>query len=95
MQFPVCARCTGQLVGALAAVGLCAVYTPPVALLSVLLLPMIADGLIQQLTPYESKNWKRLLTGMLFGYAMMTLFLLSVAAAWRFGYRIGKHFGLE
>lgn len=80
--------------GALAAVGLCVVYTPPVAVLAALLLPMIADGMIQQLTPYESRNWKRLLTGMLFGYAVMALFLLSMAAAWRFGYRLGKQIGL-
>lgn len=33
--------------------------------------PMVADGLFQLLTPYESGNYRRLVTGLLFGIALI------------------------
>ena len=62
-QFPICARCTGELVGIL----LCPVTFPLVSwspwIFAVLMLPMILDGVIQMLTSYESNNRRRFLTG--------------------------------
>lgn len=41
----------------------------PVTIL--MMLPLVADGFLQRLTSYESKNYKRLLTGVLFGIAFV------------------------
>ena len=48
--------------------------------------PMILDGFIQLLTPYQSTNMRRLVTGILFGYALCSLFVISSIAAFQFGY---------
>ena len=85
-QFPICARCTGELVGILAAIPCIFFCLPPAWIAAVLMVPMVADGLIQLLTRYESRNWLRLVTGILFGYGLFTLFAISVVAVFRFGY---------
>ena len=36
-----------------------------------LMAPLVADGFLQLLTPYESKNYRRLITGILFGVAFV------------------------
>lgn len=89
-RFPLCARCTGELVGIL----FCLITFPWVRVGVVpavgLLLPLIVDGGLQALTPYESKNGRRLLTGLLFGYALADLFLLSTGAAVQYGISLGE-----
>ena len=45
-----------------------------------LCLPLIADGFLQLLTPYESTNFKRVLTGVPFGFGLGIL-LCSMFAA--------------
>ena len=40
-------------------------------------LPLVLDGGLQALTPYESGNGRRLVTGTLFGYGLTCLFFLS------------------
>ena len=88
-QFPICARCTGELVGmVLALVGLW-FYLPPLWLVPVMMAPMVADGLIQLLTRYESTNLRRLLTGMLFGYGLVALVVLISRELYLFGFQIG------
>lgn len=89
-KFPVCARCTGEVCGALAAVCSVAFWHPPVWAAALLLIPMVADGTIQARTSYESTNPKRFITGLLFGYGLTTLFLLSLSAAFFFGVRLGQ-----
>lgn len=93
--FPVCARCTGILLGFL--ISICAIgWRRPHALwLFVMLLPMIADGLIQHRTKYESTNPRRFVTGLFWGYAAMTLLLLSFVWTFRFGLQLGKRMGLS
>ena len=76
-QFPLCARCTGELIGILC--GIPIVIFAGYASFSVsllLMVPLIVDGFVQQLTSYESNNAKRLVTGFLFGMALV--FLLSL-----------------
>lgn len=90
-QFPICARCTGELVGMLIAAVVCFFYLPPVWVTLVLMVPMVADGTIQLLTRYESTNPRRLATGILFGYAFMALLVIYYAACVRFGYGIGQN----
>ena len=92
-QFPICARCTGELAGIILGVLLFGFYRPKVLVLCVLLLPLIIDGSIQLTTKYESTNLRRLFTGILFGYALVTLFFLSTNYVFEYGNRIGiKYF---
>lgn len=39
------------------------------------MVPLIVDGTIQKLTSYESGNIRRLITGILFGMALICLFV--------------------
>ena len=89
-RFPLCARCTGELVGILAALGSTAFVRPPLWMLPVLMVPMVLDGGIQMFTSYESGNIRRLITGMLFGFALTDVFLRSTAAVFRYGVALGE-----
>lgn len=88
--FPICARCTGELAGILAALATCWAAHPPAAVAAVLLLPLVADGFLQLCTSYESGNLRRLITGILFGYGLTVLLAASLGWAYRWGF----HFGL-
>ncbi len=82
-QFPVCARCTGVLLGYLPAVPafflLGASWRAAAAGMAV----MLADWLLQRLGVAESTNPRRLLTGILGGYGIMTAQLLCLQALLR------------
>ena len=88
-QFPICARCTGELVGILLVVLLGWIWTPPVWVSIVLLTPMLIDGFAQSLTKYESKNHRRFLTGLLFGIGLSVLVGRYFSWLYRAGYRKG------
>lgn len=91
-QFPICARCTGELAGMLLSpVWLIAFGLPDWRLCLLLMLPMLADGFAQRLTPYQSGNLRRLVTGMLFGFALIGLLAVSTVYVAQLGYRIGQH----
>ena len=47
------------------------------------------DGLLQLCTPYESGNYRRLVTGLLFGYGLTVLLLLSLGWTYRWGFAFG------
>ncbi len=73
-QLPICARCTGILAGYFVGIVLFIIlgsfkwfYT------GFLTLPMLADGIIQQLTKYESTNLRRVITGCMFGIASIQI----------------------
>lgn len=71
-QFPICARCTGELIGIL--IGIPITFFggyPSFPIVLLLMLPMVSDGFFQLLTSYESKNIRRLFTGILFGIAFL------------------------
>jgi uncharacterized membrane protein len=89
-QFPVCARCTGFLIGfILAAVAYAFYHISSVPILVLMLIPMIVDGTIQKKTSYESNNFKRVVTGFLFGYAILTLLIIVHVAGFKFGVQLG------
>ena len=46
--------------------------------ISVLTLPLIIDGTIQYLTTYESTNLKRVVSGLLYGFAFTSLMIHSI-----------------
>lgn len=90
VRLPLCARCTGELVGILLCLLSAPFFLPPVPLALGLLVPMVLDGGLQALTPYESGNLRRLVTGLLFGYGLAALFLESTAWAFRQGMELGR-----
>lgn len=91
MKFPVCARCTGILLGWI----LCLItyWFVDISILWLLLMiiPLMADGLIQHFTSYESGNLRRLFTGVLFGYGTIAIFLYSAILAYNMGLSIGRY----
>ena len=70
-------RCTGELAGILASGLTFALWHPGWKPALLLLVPLVLDGGLQALTPYESGNGRRLVTGTLFGYGLTCLFFLS------------------
>lgn len=90
-QFPICARCTGELVGILCAPFLFYSIDVPFIMVSVvLMLPMIFDGFLQLLTKYESNNYWRFITGALFGIGIACIILVSTSEMAKIGYAFGK-----
>ena len=71
-QMPICARCTGILIGEL--VMLFSII-PPISILHSILLsiPMLIDGSVQKITHYRSTNVRRFITGFLFGLSYICL----------------------
>lgn len=88
-KFPVCARCTGELIGIAAGIACCFIGTLPAWLLALLLIPLIVDGTVQSLTGYESTNFRRLISGILFGFGLFGLFALSVKVVYALGWQLG------
>lgn len=75
-QFPICARCTGELVGMLMGIPIAICFgCPDFWVACVLTIPLVVDGFTQRLTAYESNNMRRLWTGILFGIALIFMFI--------------------
>lgn len=75
-QFPICARCTGELVGMLAGILVAVCFgIPSFWIVCLMMLPLVVDGFTQRLTAYESNNIRRLWTGILFGIAFIFMFI--------------------
>ncbi|OUQ59257.1 hypothetical protein B5E58_05640 [Tyzzerella sp. An114] len=90
-QFPICARCTGELVGMILSAFLFYIYIPPLNFCILIMVPMIIDGFLQSLTKYESNNILRFITGFMFGYGLISLFIKSNIIVAKYGYNIGKN----
>lgn len=81
-QFPVCARCTGILLGQL--IGMFTLGMDiSLGILILMLIPVAFDGGIQLVTSYSSNNLKRIITGVPFGisttYISIKIIILIVA----------------
>ena len=73
-QFPICARCTGELVGILVEIPFVILKGPVYFPLCILLmLPLVFDGFRQLLTNYTSTNFLRFITGFFFGIAFVSM----------------------
>lgn len=70
-QFPVCARCTGILIGYLLWLLSFWFVFAPIWVCFIFLAIMVIDGGIQQLKILESNNIRRLITGILGGYGLI------------------------
>lgn len=91
-QFPICARCTGELIGIVVGSMGFIFYHPAIHITLLLMIPMVIDGFIQLWTSYRSKNWLRCSTGILFGYALITIFVISAIYMYEYGYAYGLSF---
>ena len=82
-HLPLCARCTGIVIGHV--IGVVVSLFHPVSLWSLTgTLPLMADGMVQKYTSYESTNIRRLVTGILYGFGMMSACIRAIrcVAAW-------------
>ncbi|MFP3152906.1 DUF2085 domain-containing protein [Lachnospiraceae bacterium ZAX-1] len=80
-QFPICARCTGVLLGDIAAYAMFFMYIPPSWLCFVGCIIIFTDWLIQYLGIHMSTNIRRLITGIIGGYALSTLYCMAIKYA--------------
>ncbi|WP_333651695.1 DUF2085 domain-containing protein [Lacrimispora sp.] len=87
-QFPICARCTGELAGMVILSLTYAIYRLPVLYAAGFLIPMTLDGGIQLLTKYESTNFRRFFTGIFFGYGFFNLFITGAVVSYQYGYNL-------
>ncbi len=90
-KFPICARCTGELLGIVCSCICFCFFQLSVIVNIILLIPLIVDGFIQFKTSYESNNIKRLITGCLFGYGFFNLLLLSFVFIVNLGMKFGRY----
>ena len=72
-QFPVCARCTGVIIGYLTAIGVYLYKSFDFWVYIVLCAVMFIDWYIQYLKIKASTNIRRLITGILGGFGIMSL----------------------
>ena len=89
-QFPICARCTGELFGISLGILLFALFHISLFGNLFLLIPLIFDGTLQLKTKYESTNIRRFITGTMFGYALVSIFILTTLYAYDTGTYIGN-----
>ena len=50
------------------------------------MIPLIIDGFVQLKTQYQSTNARRFVTGVLFGYGLVSMFLLTSIYVYGLGY---------
>ena len=83
-QFPVCARCTGVLIGYLLSVPMYLFWGESVLLCISCMGVMFIDWLIQYLKICSSTNLRRLFTGIAGGYGLMTIQIMILVRLCRF-----------
>lgn len=75
-QFPLCARCTGILIGYFLGISIaCITHCKNYLWLLICLIPMTLDGGIQLIFKKESNNFRRLITGILGGVGIIYSFI--------------------
>lgn len=85
-QFPLCARCTGILVGYLLGISYIILFKNiHIIMESLLITPLLIDGTGQYLGYFKSTNTRRLLTGILAGISTICLFKLAVILGFQSG----------
>lgn len=77
-QFPVCARCTGVLIGYLLEIALHFVIGTRIPYCLGACLVMFLDWFLQYIKVKESTNFRRLITGILGGYGIIGMQILFI-----------------
>lgn len=90
-QFPVCARCTGILVGYILGILILLIYGRLSLLLSfILIIPMAIDGTGQLFRKWESNNIRRFITGIMGGISIDFVIINLTIIFVNLGRMIGK-----
>lgn len=74
-QLPVCARCSGMILGYIFSIFIAPFMDCNLVVYLLLCFPMAIDGLLQYKTSYVSTNFKRLVSGFLYGYGFLGFFI--------------------
>lgn len=74
-QFPVCARCTGVAMGQFLAIIIGVFVSIPISISTILLSIMGIDWGIQEIKIKESNNLRRLITGILGGFGLFSIYI--------------------
>lgn len=88
-QFPICARCTGELAGMIVSLFSCFFFRIPLGVAIFILIPMVIDGLVQMFTSYESNNQRRFISGFFFGFGLIMLVAIHTVYLYGIGLKIG------
>lgn len=72
-QFPVCARCTGVMIGKILAIATFWIYAVPIKYYICGCEIMFLDWFLQYMNVLNSTNVRRLITGILGGYSVLAL----------------------
>lgn len=92
-QFPICARCTGILLGLILGIIVLILFgNIPFLFVPLLLIPIAIDGGGQLLNKWASTNGRRLLTGILAGLAVDFLFYEIAALGYKYGREAARLF---
>lgn len=76
-QFPLCARCTGILIGYfLMPLFYFGVIKIPIVFMILMIIPLLIDSITQYIGLRESNNHLRLITGVLAGFGLSGLLLI-------------------
>lgn len=89
-QFPLCARCTGELAGIIGSLLIFWFWKPTIPIAIAFMIPLIVDGSVQRFSNYESTNIKRFITGLLFGIGVSAIIARTTVMAFQFGIEIGR-----
>lgn len=90
-QFPLCARCTGIMVGYIIGLLILAIYGRlSLALSFALIIPMVVDGTGQLFQKWESNNIRRLLTGIIGGISIDFIIINFTMLFMNIGREIGE-----
>ncbi len=89
-QFPICARCTGILVGYFIGIAYIIINrNMNIGYEVLLMIPLVIDGLGQFYGLWTSNNLRRFITGILAGISAICIFRIAVMLGLKHGYRIG------
>lgn len=78
-QFPVCARCTGIIIGYVMGFILCAIQIHMRNYICIALIFLMGiDGTVQLFTKYNSNNFKRFITGILAGVGFVCIIVNGI-----------------
>ncbi len=77
-QFPICARCTGVIIGNIAAYILFFLCAPPPELCVMGCAVMFTDWFIQYIGICPSTNIRRLITGIIGGGSLATIYCMAI-----------------